>query len=248
MWPTTRPYLARPLESLTGKYAVFRWVEEQQRAFEALRQALISAPVLALNDVNAQKMIFTDASDVAISAVLLQEEKSGWHPTAYLSRALNATERNWSAEERETLAVTHALHTWKVYLFKPFVLKTDNSVVSQLLNKPTTLLSKKEQRWVSFLQEFNMTIEHVAGPLNIADALSRREGHVVNVPAVPAEPVLNAVEVNEEGRVSFGRKDYMNDPQWKTVLTRLETLDADQDTLHRRFVWGLKRATVPHKR
>ena len=71
---------------------------------------------------------------------------------------------------------------------------------------------------------------------------------MVNVPTVPAEPVLSAVEVNEEGRVSFGRKDYMNDPQWKTVLTRLETLDADQDTLHGRFVWGLKRATVPHER
>ena len=71
--------LARPLEVLTGKNVAFVWGKEQQQSFEGLQKALMTAPVLSICDPSAPKMIFTDASDIAIGGVLLQREESGDH-------------------------------------------------------------------------------------------------------------------------------------------------------------------------
>ena len=114
-------FIARPLEELTGKN---KWNEECQSAFEALKEALISAPVLRLPDVGKPFRLVTDASDTALAGLLLQkDEAEDWHPVAYTSRRLRVEERNYHANERETLAVIHALRVWKIYLFKPFELE-----------------------------------------------------------------------------------------------------------------------------
>ena len=111
--------IARPLEELTGKYARFTWETGQEKAFRELREALLTAPVLKLADVNKPFRVMSDASDSAIGGVLLQQDEEGdWHPVAYTSRRLRPEERNYHAMERETLAAIHAIRTWKLYLFK----------------------------------------------------------------------------------------------------------------------------------
>ena len=75
--------------------------------------------------------------------------------------------QNYHANERETLAVIHALRVWKIYLFKPFELVTDNRAVTYLLSKKQ--LSGREARWLDLLAEFDMTISHKPGRENIAD-------------------------------------------------------------------------------
>ena len=165
-------FIARPLEELTGKNMRFCWNEECQSAFEALKEALISAPVLRLPDVGKPFRLVTDASDTALAGVLLQkDEADDWHPVAYTSRRLRVEERNYHANERETLAVIHALRVWKIYLFKPFELVTDNRAVTYLLSKKQ--LSGREARWLDLLAEFDMTISHKPGRENIADPISR---------------------------------------------------------------------------
>ena len=165
-------FIARPLEELTGKNKRFCWNEECQSAFEALKEALISAPVLRLPDVGKPFRLVTDASDTALAGVLLQkDEAEDWHPVAYTSRRLRVEERNYHANERETLAVIHALRVWKIYLFKPFELVTDNRAVTYLLSKKQ--LSGREARWLDLLAEFDMTISHKPGRENIADPISR---------------------------------------------------------------------------
>jgi hypothetical protein len=62
----------------------FRWTQLEDESFEALKVALISAPVLALPDFSLTFEIETDASDRGIGAVLLQAK----HPLAFLSKAL----------------------------------------------------------------------------------------------------------------------------------------------------------------
>ena len=77
--------LVRPLTLLTRKTVPFVWTDACERAFQGLKEALTSAPVLAFPDPSEPYEIFTDASDVAIGAVLMQSGPEGRRPVAYHS-------------------------------------------------------------------------------------------------------------------------------------------------------------------
>ena len=75
--------MSQPLEELTGKYALFCWDSPQQQASCKLQNALLNAPVLGLANLSRQFGVFSEASDQAIGAVLLQTDDHGdWHPIA----------------------------------------------------------------------------------------------------------------------------------------------------------------------
>ena len=83
--------------------------EGEMGPFENLKQALSSAPVLAIADPNLPYKMVTDASDYATGAVLLQDQGKGWQPIAYESRKLQPAEVRRTIYEREMLAILHAL-------------------------------------------------------------------------------------------------------------------------------------------
>ena len=151
--------MSGPLEEITGKNAHFTWNGIRQTAFDELRTALLDAPVLKIADVEKPFRVETDASDFALAGVLLQKEDNGenWQPVAYASRKLCPAEKNYTAAERETLAVVHALKCWRVYLFNHFDVYTDNMGVVYLQTKPN--LTKREARWTEFLADFNFTVQ-----------------------------------------------------------------------------------------
>ena len=91
--------LAKPLDQIPGRHSVFSWNEERQQAFEDIKSALITAPVLHLADVSKPFRIHTDASDIALGTVLLQEYDDNWHPVAYASRKLTHAEKNYTIME-----------------------------------------------------------------------------------------------------------------------------------------------------
>jgi hypothetical protein len=84
--------VAAPLSSLTRLAAVFWWGEREQCSFEALKQALCSAPVLRIWQPGLRTRLTTDASEVATSAVLEQLVGTDWHPVAFESRKLAESE------------------------------------------------------------------------------------------------------------------------------------------------------------
>ncbi|XP_075079357.1 uncharacterized protein LOC107827306 [Nicotiana tabacum] len=125
--------IAVPLTELLKKVTPWEWGPKRAEAFNALKAAMSSSPVLALPDLAKPFEVQTDASDYALSGVLLQEG----HPVAYESRKLKDAERRYAAHEKELLAVVHCLRLWRHYLLgTPFVVKTNNTAVSHFMTQP----------------------------------------------------------------------------------------------------------------
>ena len=94
--------IAKPLTDLTREKKTWCWEDAEQNSFTALKVAMATAPILRLPDFEKQFVVTTDASDVAIRAILEQDFGLGLQPVAFASRKLNATEIRHSAYERET--------------------------------------------------------------------------------------------------------------------------------------------------
>lgn len=106
----------------------FYWTDACQNAFDTLKKALASPPVLILPSFDLPFFISTDASNGAIGAVLSQIVNGQEHPIAYWSRQLQKAERNYSTLEREALAVVSAVKHFYPYLYgHTFTLLTDHN-------------------------------------------------------------------------------------------------------------------------
>lgn len=114
--------IARPLSDLLKKGMPFVWTPVHQLAFEALKNALMEAPVLALPDFGKPFQLQTDASDSGVGAVLLQDG----HPLAFVSKSLGLCTRTLSTYEKEFLAILVAVEQWWSYLqHSEFTIYTD---------------------------------------------------------------------------------------------------------------------------
>ena len=165
--------LARPLTDLTKCETMKKWDEAQQRAFDQLRMALVTAPVLRLPDFDRPFVLTTDASLVAVGAVLEQDFGDGLQPIAYSSKKLTPTEIRYSAYERELLGIVDAIGRWRSYLEgQHFIIQTDHSSLRHLPNQPS--VNRRIWKWVSILQGYDVDIRHIPGVRNPADALTRR--------------------------------------------------------------------------
>ena len=171
--------LAAPLSALTGDVP-FRWGAAEKEAFEALKRAITTAPILAAPDFSKPFTVTTDASKVAIGAVLSQGSKSEHRVIAFESRKLKPSESRYEVHDKELLAVFHALVKWKHYLHgSRFTIETDNWANKFIQTKPH--LTQLQAKWMGTLQEFDCDIVHREGRTNVvADALSRRPDYMLS--------------------------------------------------------------------
>jgi len=176
------------------------FTEEQAEAFDALRQALINPPILALPRQDAPFTLDVDASDYQLGACLLQEQDDGQlAPCGYFSKTLLPAERNYSAVEKECLAVVWAILQLRPYLERVrFTVRSDQVALRWLLSLKDP--SGRLARWRLRLAEFDFTIQYRPGVKNsIADGCSRvRSSGSDTLPCDDSIPCYIADESDDE--------------------------------------------------
>ena len=167
--------IALPLTELTKDAVSWQWGAEQQRAFDDLKAALCSPPVLLIPDQSKPFVLNCDACKYAIGATLQQDHGYGLQPVAFFSAKMSDAERNYDVREQEFMALLKACLHWRHYLhgMQPFTLLSDHD--SLKYHKTMPQLSGRLARWIERMAEFDFKLQHIPGKDNVvADALSRR--------------------------------------------------------------------------
>jgi hypothetical protein len=124
--------ISRTLTDFLKKGAQYVWNSKKEAAFQALKSALVTAPVLALPDFSKTFIVETDACSKGVGAVLIQDN----HPLAFISKALGPRHRGLSTYEKECLAILMAVDKWRSYLqHGEFVIRTDQRSLMHLDDK-----------------------------------------------------------------------------------------------------------------
>lgn len=175
--------ISRPLNQLTRKDATFTWTDECQQAFEDLKQRLTSAPILRHYQPDLETKLETDASDGVVAGVLSQRHDDNlWHPTAYYSKGMSDTEKNYEIHDKEMLAIIRSLQEWRaelegLRLRERFDIFTDHRALEYFMT--TKKLNARQARWAEFLSRFYFHIRYRPGRENtLADALSRPDTEI----------------------------------------------------------------------
>jgi len=166
--------IAAPLHALTKKNQSFVWTEETQTAFETLRNALTSSPILAMPNDSDMFILDSDACDHTIGAVLSQVQNGVERVIAYVSRTLDKREINYCITRKELLAIVYSLKYFKQYLMgRHFKIRTDHAPLTWLRHTPDPV--GQQARWLEIMEEYSFEVEHRPGSKHgNADGLSRR--------------------------------------------------------------------------
>ena len=166
-----------PLTQLTKKKVPFQWNNDTQAAFERLKNAFITDPILAHWDPSRKTVLEADCSGTALGGCLSQEIDGVLHPVTYHSRALTPAQRNYTIHDKELLAIVDSTTAWTDMLMsvhKPFSILTDHKNLEYFVG--IRELSERQHRWAERLSRFSYTLTYRPGQLaERPDALSRRE-------------------------------------------------------------------------
>ena len=158
-------------------------------AFEFLRTSLCTAPVLSHPDFNHTFEVHTDASQVGLSAALVQKIDGQERTICYLSRRTVGAECSYHAHDLETLAVVWAIESLRPYLVgRHFLVRTDRSAVKWVMSHPN---GGRQIKWVMRLQGYDFTVESRPGSQNkVCDAMSRAPSAVPPNFSAPVEVLM----------------------------------------------------------
>ena len=138
--------------------------EDALEAFQALKQACMSSPILAFANYTKDFLLKTDISKEGLEVVLSQKQADGhYHPVAYSSRALTAHEKNYHSTKLEFLGLKLVIteHFKEYLLYQPFLVRTNNNPLTYIMTAPN--LDATGQQWVGALAKFNFQLEYQKG-------------------------------------------------------------------------------------
>ena len=175
--------LVEPLREMdgNGRNAQFNieseWTDKRVKAFEGIKAAMCSAPVLAAPDFSKPWIILTDCSGSTMGAALVQKDDNGIErPVAYASCTLSEAQKNYSISESEGLAVCWAVRKWRCFLHSSdsaAIVVTDHSCLKNLTSSKT-FENRRLNRYAVELSEHNLKIIYRKGAdHHLPDLLSR---------------------------------------------------------------------------
>nr|ABB47095.2 retrotransposon protein, putative, Ty3-gypsy subclass [Oryza sativa Japonica Group] len=252
--------IARPMTQLLKKEEKFVWSPQCEKAFQTLKEKLVSSPVLILPDTRKDFMVYCDASPQGLGCVLMQEG----HVVAYASRQLWPHEGNYPTHDLELAAVVHALKIWRHYLIgNRCEIYTDHKSLKYIFTQSD--LNLRQRRWLELIKDYDVGIHYHPGKANVvADALSRKSHcNTLGVRGIP--PELNQqMEALNLSIVSRGflatleakptlldqiREAQKNDPDMRGLLKNMKQgkaagfIEDEHGTL-----WNRNRVCVPDVR
>jgi hypothetical protein len=172
--------ISKPLIVLLKKQSYFLWTEQHEQSFLALKSALIEAPVLALQKFSKQFILKTDASELGVGAVLMQQG----HPLAFISKALGPRCKGLSTYVKEYLALLITVDQWRSYLkLAKFVIVTDQKSLVHLSDQRLHMFW--QQKVSTKLISLQYKISYREGADNrVVDALSRHHSPPIQLMAI----------------------------------------------------------------
>lgn len=153
------------------------WTPEQLEAFENCKSNLAHATLLAHPAVDAPLALVTDASSTALGAVLQQLVKGEWQPLAFFSKKMTRTQQQYSAYDRELLAIYESVKHFKYMVEgRHFAIYTDHKPITFAFQQKDQKCSPRQFNYLDFISQFTSDIKHISGKANVtADTLSRIE-------------------------------------------------------------------------
>jgi len=168
-------FIVSPFRNLLQKDVKFVWSPQHEEAFEKLKVAMSTTPVLAFPDLSKRFYLTTDACDTAIAFLLSQKDETGrFHIVSYGGRGLRGAELNYPVQSKECLALIAGIQEYHYFLaHNEFTAITDHLSLKYL--HTMKFKNVRMGRWSLFLQNYKMVIEYKCGKtLTDADAVSRR--------------------------------------------------------------------------
>ncbi|KAF8752836.1 hypothetical protein RHS01_07456 [Rhizoctonia solani] len=224
--------VAQPLHNLTKKETPWSWNKAKEDAFQELKNLVTKSPVLIHSNPELPYYLETNASGVAMGAILSQRGSDNWlHPIAYMSKSFSGAEANYNTHDKELLAIIKALEEWQIFLEatnKPIQVFTDHRNLEYWREAQT--FNQRHAWWHTFLSDFNFKIHYCPGKQSgKPDALSRRMDYT-DLPMepevmLPSEVFANTLEEELE-IVTEIRSRLKEDPSLEQIIQFL-TEDAD---------------------
>lgn len=161
--------------NLCKKDVPFKWTDECEKSFLEFKNLLAHPPILSYPDFTKEFILHTDASNIAVGAVLSQGTLPHDKPIHYFSKTLNPAQTRYSTIEKELLAIILAVENFNHYLTgREFLIVTDHRPLTFLFN--TRNMNARLHRWRYILMEYKFKVIYRSGTQNVvADALSRIE-------------------------------------------------------------------------
>ena len=208
--------LTFPISELTKKHQPFVWSPECNEAFEKLKELLSQEPVLAHPNPSKPYVLHTDASNLAIGAVLSQVDDFHKEKViCYLSHKLSDSQQKWSTIEKEAYAIIYALKKFHAYLHgAEFKIKTDHKPLRSLFQ--SEIKNTKLQRWAIQISEYGAPIEYHPGKLNVAADMLSRIASATDIPCpqiqkVEPPGVWDADGIDWSSLIKYQRDQFPNE-------------------------------------
>ena len=167
--------LLKPIYDLTKKGRPFHWQEEQQQAFDIIKEIMLNPPILHLPKPGGRYILYCDSSRTHTGSSLWQVQEGKPRLIGYVSKSLPAPAVNYSVTELEMTGMAVNIHLWRHLLHRvEFDCAVDHRAIPYTMKAKTLPATTRIMRLLEILSGYAFNLYFVKGKdMKICDFLSR---------------------------------------------------------------------------